>query len=100
MPLPKEDRKAAIRTELLKRAKAGETITYGALGLLLDGPARGPWKKVLDAIGDEERSEGRPDLACLVVRAATGFPSQITETSGGRNEALAERQRVFDCHRS
>lgn len=96
--LSKADRKALIVAELRKRAAARETITYGEMGKLVGLAPQGPWKALLDEIGADERAEGRPDLACLVVSAATGLPSYVEASEGERQAALAERERVFAVH--
>jgi hypothetical protein len=75
--IPYFDREAEIRTVLLRRAAAGQTIYHGDLGELLGIPARGPWKPVLDEIGREELSAGRPDITYLVINRTTRLPGQI-----------------------
>ena len=90
-----EDRKAAIRAELVRRAEGGEIITYAGLGLAIDGPARGPWKRVLDAIRSEELDAHRPDLTSVVVSGATKYPSYISKDHNSRKVSMDERQKVF-----
>ena len=75
--IPHADKRAAIRAELVKRAKAKETITYGRLGAIVGIPGMGPWKPILDDMGQEETEAGRPDITYLVVRRSTGYPGQI-----------------------
>lgn len=71
------DRKGAIRAELVRLAKARQTITYGELGKLVGVPARGPWKPILDEISRDEAGRGLPDITFLVINAASGLPGQI-----------------------
>ncbi len=40
-------------------------------------PIRGPWKKVLDEISQEETEKKLPDLTYLLKKKATGYPGQI-----------------------
>lgn len=91
-------RKAAIRAILVQQAQANETITYKRLGVAIDGPARGPWKRVLDAIRDEENAQKRPDITSLVVSNATQFPTYIPKDTASRDRSMQERQRVFDYY--
>lgn len=71
------DRKAAILSELIAVAQAGETITYAELGARVGIPANGPWKGVLDSLAENELREGRPDITFVVIRKSTGYPGQI-----------------------
>lgn len=91
------DRKTVIRAELLRRAKAGQTISYGEAAKMVGLAAQG-LGKILDEIGAEEASENRPDLACLVVNARTGFPGYIGAGEDERRNALAVREAVFKVH--
>ncbi len=77
MNIPYADRKPAIFAELVKRARARETISYRELGDIGGVPPQGPWKPVLDDIGREETEAGRPDITYLVVSRGTGYPAQI-----------------------
>jgi len=98
------DRKEAIRAELIRRAKQTCTIYYSELGELVGIPAQGPWKPVLDEIGREERSNGRPDITFLVINKQTGLPGQIgfkpakPPTLEQRRTADSEIQSVFDYY--
>jgi hypothetical protein len=75
--IPYAAQKESIRSELVRLAKAGRTITYGELGQILGIPARGPWKPVLDEISREETARQRPDITYLVVAKTSGLPGQI-----------------------
>jgi hypothetical protein len=70
-------RKDAIRTELVRLARGGQTIYYAKLGEAVGIPARGPWKPVLDEIAREETAKGLPDITFLVINRQTGLPGQI-----------------------
>lgn len=96
--LTRPERKALIVVELRKRAAASQTITYSEMGELVGLAPQGPWKDMLDEIGADERAEGRPDLACLVVKGDTGLPGYVA-SQRQEAETLLERQRVFDVHR-
>ncbi len=98
MSYPYIDRKPAILAELRKRAQVGQTITYGEMGGIVNMPPQGPWGAVLDDIGADERRARRPDIACLVVRKATGWPGQV-KGAEALEAAKAERQAVFDHHK-
>jgi hypothetical protein len=101
---PYSDRKPAIRSELLRRARKRQLITYGQLGDAVGIPSRGPWKPVLDEIGLEETAEGRPDITYLVVNARTRLPSQIgfraakPPTAAQRKEAADVTRTIFDYY--
>lgn len=77
--LPYFEKKAAIRAELLSVATSRplRTVTYGEFGARVGIPARGPWKRILDLIAEEETAHGLPDITFLVVNKSTGYPSQI-----------------------
>jgi hypothetical protein len=75
--IPYLAQKSQIRAEILRCAVAGKTIYYSDLGRVLGIPAKGPWKPILDLIGEEERAKGMPDLTYLVVSKETGLPGQI-----------------------
>lgn len=64
----------AIRAELIKLAKAGETTTYEALQAELGGPGRGFIGQVLSEICIDEHMAGRPLLTAIVVRKQTRDP--------------------------
>lgn len=63
-----------VRSELLKAAQTGSTVTYGQLMRLL-GISRG--RPLLDAIVEVDKAEysrGAPGFAAIIVRKDTGFP--------------------------
>jgi hypothetical protein len=70
-------RKEDISRILIAAAGNGKVITHTELGTALGGPARGPWKAVLDEISREEAGAGRPDITYMVVKVSTGYPGQI-----------------------
>jgi hypothetical protein len=74
--IPYGNRKEDIRAVLLHRAREGKSIYYGELGQILDIPARGPWKPVLD-VSHEERGKSLPDITYLVISKTSGLPGQI-----------------------
>ncbi|MCW6509697.1 hypothetical protein [Lichenifustis flavocetrariae] len=94
------DRKNCVVAELRGRAENRKTITYGEMGAMIGLASQGPWKVMLDGIAADERAEGRPDLACLVVRASTGFPGYVGTSKAERQAALAIRQAVFAAHQT
>ena len=92
------DRKAAIVTELRKRARACATITPGDLGTRVGLAPQGPWQALLDAIDADEHAAGRPGLACLVVHQDTGLPGHVGSDEAARRAAMEARQRVFEAY--
>ncbi len=93
-----EEDKAAIRTELEKRARASETITYGEAAALV-GRANQGLGSILDAIKHEEAAASRPDLGCLVVDARTKLPSYVGAEQSAKDSALTLREAVFKAWR-
>lgn len=91
------DDKATIRAELLKRARVGQTITYGEMAQIV-GRANQGLGSILDAIKVEAAELGRPDLGCLVVSAYAHFPSYVAAGANARFNALAVRKAVFRAH--
>jgi len=77
--IPYMDKKTMIQRELIKCATASpmEFPTYGAFGPRVGIPTRGPWKRILDHIAEEETAQGRPDITFLLVIKKTGYPGQI-----------------------
>jgi hypothetical protein len=65
---------------LIACAKAGESVTYGEAFARFGLPFRrfevGQLCAALDAVDELQRGRGRPELACLVVRAADRIPGQ------------------------
>lgn len=57
-------------------ARNRRTITYEELGEQIGRQARGPWPE-LDAIAEEDKANGRPDLSLLVVRKDDGLPGKF-----------------------
>jgi hypothetical protein len=105
--LPYLDKKDLIRSALVKRARErAHILTYTELGRIVDIPARGPWKRILDFIAVEEKRQGLPDITFLVVNKRTGYPGQIgfkrADPPTPEQKALAgkELQKVIDhyCH--
>ena len=86
--------KATIRAELEKRARAGNTITYREASILVDRTPLG-LGKILDAIKDEEGTQGRPNLGCLVVRIDTGLPGYVGIRDHHKAQAMQVRRAVF-----
>ncbi len=97
------DKKEAIRQELLRCARAGETIFYSELGNRVGIPPQGPWKPILDVIS-RETAAGDPDITFLVINKQTGLPGQIgfepakTPTLEQGRQAERELQRIFDYY--
>ena len=88
------ERQDTIRAELERRARSRKTITYGELagmvGLVAQG--LGPF---LNIIKSHEAADRRPDLGCLVINAATGFPGYVGNGEVERINALELRESVF-----
>lgn len=101
--IPYIEKKALIRAELVKcaTAKPMEFPTYGTFGPRVGIPARGPWKRILDHIAEEETARGLPDITFLVVNKATGYPGQIGFTTAKppspvqKAKAKAEVQKII-----
>ena len=65
---------AKMRSDLLKAALAGITMTYGQL-MKTHGLSRGrPLSKVIGEIDRLEYARGAPGFAAIIVRKDTGFP--------------------------
>lgn len=68
------------REILIGAARAGNALTYsqmlGLLGYRFTRPKMRALCKVLDAIDQQGRIDGEPDLAVLVVRQSDGLPGQ------------------------
>jgi hypothetical protein len=96
--IPYIDKKALIRSVLLKRAmESMKTLTYGQLGKIVSIPTRGPWKPILDLIADEDAPE--PDLTYLVVNKKTGYPSQIGRLPAKPPSASQKKRAVEEAQR-
>ncbi len=69
-----------VREILIGAARAGNALTYSQmlnlLGYRFTRPKMRSLCKVLDAIDQEGRARGEPDLAVLVVRQSDGLPGQ------------------------
>jgi hypothetical protein len=74
---------ASVRTILEARARDGRTITFSDLEKRLGTPVSG-WKAILDPISQDCRSQGEPDLTCIVVYAATGYPPFLNDGIGDK----------------
>ncbi len=104
--IPYINKKALIRNELLKCAKAKtlRVLTYGEFGKRVEIPARGPWKPILDLIAHEEIDEGLPDITFLIVAKRTGYPGQIgfkpasPPSAAQKDHAIKEIQKVIDLY--
>jgi len=101
--IPYFDKQDLIRSALVKRAQEGSRIlTYTQLGKIVDVPARGPWKQILDFIALGEKRQGLPDITFLVVNKRTGYPGQIgfrpaaPPTAEQKALAAKELQKVID----
>ena len=72
--------KAEIREILIGAARGGNPLTYSQmlnlLGYRFTRPKMRHLCKVLDAIDQDGRVAGEPDLAVLVVRQSDGLPGQ------------------------
>ena len=90
---------------LIKCAMEERTIFYGELGQSVGLSAQGPWKGILDEIGNEETSQGRPDFTYLVISRQTGLPGQIEfepakpPTPAQRKKAEDEIRKVYAYYR-
>jgi hypothetical protein len=63
-----------LRQELIRVAKARETLTYGELMRIL-GISRGPpLFEAISAVDRAEYGKGAPGFAAIIVRKDTGFP--------------------------
>jgi hypothetical protein len=102
--IPYLEKKSLIQAELLKCAQASpiELLNYSIFGLRVGIPSRGPWKPILDLIGEEETKRGRPDITYLVINKSTGFPGQISlekaKPPSAEQKATAKReiQKIID----
>jgi hypothetical protein len=102
--IPYLAKKALIRRELMKCATATpmESPTYGDFGPRVGIPARGPWKRILDHIAEEETRQGLPDITFLLINKSTGYPGQIGFTvakppsAAQRQKAKAEVQKIIE----
>ena len=69
-----------VREILIGAARAGNALTYSQmlnlLGFAFSRPKMRQLCKVLDAIDQDGRVAGEPDLAVLVVRQSDGLPGQ------------------------
>ena len=69
-----------VREILIGAARAGNALTYSQmlnlLGFAFSRPKMRQLCKVLDAIDQDGRLAGEPDLAVLVVRQSDGLPGQ------------------------
>lgn len=69
-----------VREILIGAARAGNALTYsqllGLLGYSFTRPKMRALCKVLDAIDEDGRIAGEPELAVLVVRQSDGLPGQ------------------------
>ena len=94
VPKTLADRKAVVRSELERRARAGQTVTYGEIARKV-GLVPAGLGKILDIIKAEEAGRRRPDLGCLVVNAKTGLPGYVGSGRVEQEHALAIREAVF-----
>jgi len=83
------DKMHLIRSNLECRAEKGLTITFDDLGGQIGRRARGPWPE-LDAIYEEDKITGRPDLTLCVVSADTSVPPKYL----GQTLELKDRDRI------
>jgi hypothetical protein len=69
-----------VRALLIEAARAGTSLTYSQalrhLGHAFSRPKMRALCKVLDAIDEDARVAGEPELAVLVVRQSDGLPGQ------------------------
>ncbi len=98
VPKTLADRKAVVRSELERRARAGQTVTYGEIAPMAGVVPQG-MAKILDIIKAEETGRRRPDLGCLVVNSQTGFPGNVGKHRAERDRALVIREAVFSAWR-
>ena len=102
--IPYLSKKALIRSELLKCATATpmEFPSYGTFGPRVGMPARGPWKKILDLISEEDTKQGLPDVTFLLINKGTGYPGQIgfvnakPPSAAQMAKARVEVQKIID----
>ena len=96
------------RNILIEVARKEGAITYGELMEEMGGPGRGYIGRVLKAVCEGERRQGRPLLGSLVVRAGAGHPGDgywdsPAAPKGSRQEKMdfwqKERQRVYEYWR-
>lgn len=78
---PPAHMRALVYAEMIRVARAGETVTYGTLAALvgLNIHSRGDRRTLVHliaAICHEEHAAGRPMLCTVVVRADTGRPGK------------------------
>ena len=92
------DRKAVVRLELERRARVGQTVTYGEMARKV-GLVPAGLGKILNIIKAEEAGRKRPDLGCLVVNVRTGFPGYVGPEPANQQRALALREAVFAAWR-
>ncbi len=83
------DKRHLIRSILKCRAEKRLTITYGVLSSQIGGRVRGPWPE-LDAICEEDKIAGLPDLTLCVVLADTSVPAIYL----GQTLELRDKNRV------
>lgn len=95
-----------IRSILEGRARDRRTITYGKLGELIGRrEIQGSWTK-LDAIAEEDKADGRPDLSLVVVYKNIELPGKFNGRSIKKHEwsdGLVKQyredlQRVYDYY--
>jgi hypothetical protein len=69
-----------VRAHLVAAARAGASLTYGALleqlGYAFSRPKMRQLCAILTHVDDEGRARGEPELAVLVVRQSDGIPGQ------------------------
>ena len=94
-----------IRSILEGRARNRRTITYGELGEQICRPGiQGPWPE-LDAIAEEDKANGRPDLSLVVVYKYIELPGKfngISIKTEWNHELIAQYredlERVYDYY--
>ena len=76
-----------VRLHLVAAARAGTTLSYGALleqlGYAFSRPKMRALCAILGAIDEAAARRGEPELAVLVVRQSDGLPGQGWWASGG-----------------
>ena len=76
-----------VRLHLVAAAKAGTSISYGALleqlGYAFSRPKMRALCAILGAVDDAAARRGEPELAVLVVRQSDGLPGQGWWVAGG-----------------
>ena len=92
VPMPTPADLPEVKALLVAAARAGRDLSYSevllALGHRFTRPKMRSLCKLLDAIDDQGRAAGRPELAVLVVRESDRLPGQGWWV--GRSDAPAE----------